>query len=57
MGGNASYCEPCIHKSVCKIRAKIVEFDTVAKEFEENNTAYRLTVISVNYSCIYKKLI
>lgn len=56
MVANASYCEKCIHKSVCKIREKIVQFDTTAKTFETDNVGYKLTIINVNYSCIYRQL-
>lgn len=55
MNQPATYCENCIHKSVCKIRTKIVEFDQSAKVFEEDNKVYKLSIINVNYSCIYKK--
>jgi hypothetical protein len=57
MTANASYCEKCDHKSVCKIRQQIVDFDTKAKQFEADNQGYKLTIINVNYSCIYKEAI
>lgn len=57
MMSNASYCDKCIHKSVCRIRDKIVAFDLEAKKFEEENVAYKLGIVNVNYSCLYKKTI
>jgi hypothetical protein len=53
----AAYCDTCDHKSVCKIRQKVLDFDQSAKDFEEANTALKITIINVNYSCIYKEKI
>lgn len=54
MTGNANYCEKCDHKSVCQIRPLIVEFDNSAKKFETDNSKWKITIINVNYSCIYR---
>jgi hypothetical protein len=57
MTNPASYCEKCDHKSVCKIRQCIQDFDLKAKDFEAENNSYKLTIINVNYSCVYKEAI
>jgi hypothetical protein len=51
----AAYCNQCGHKAVCKIRQQILDFDQLAQKFETDNTAFKLTIINVNYSCVYKK--
>jgi hypothetical protein len=51
----ATYCDTCDHKAVCKIRTEISNFDQTAKDFETRNNVNKLTIISVNYSCVYKE--
>jgi hypothetical protein len=50
----ASFCDNCQHKSICKIRDKIVAFDQTAKNFETDNTIFKILILNVNYSCLYK---